>query len=360
MKKADTLVTKVLPVLDMGCAICAHHVENAVKSLPGIQCAAVHFATQSLNVSFYRDAVSLPKIQQAVRNAGYDLLLDEESSDGIPDEESNQHDSSLKRKTIGAWILCFPLILLGTFFQSASYVNWTMMLLTIGVILLSGRSFYINGFRNLFRRQPNMDTLVAISTSIAFLFSLFNTLYPEFWIHRGITPHVYYEAAGIIIAFVLLGKLIEEKARQETTFAIHGLLGLQPRMALRIKEGKEEKVPISLLQIGDLIPIHPDERIPVDGIVTEGSSSVDESMISGESSPTGKTKGDKVLAGTINQKGTFILSVTQTGKETVLAHMVRMIREAQGSKAPVQRIVDKISSIFVPVLLGLALITFLC
>ncbi|MCD7712991.1 MAG: heavy metal translocating P-type ATPase [Firmicutes bacterium] len=360
MKKADTLVTKVIPVLDMSCAVCAGNVEQTVRSLIGVQSAAVNFATNTLTVSFAPDTISLPEIRQTVRNAGYDLILEEENPEIRQEEYSRQRYQALKRNTIGAWILAIPLLFLGMVFMHAPYANQIMLVLAALILFLFGRNFYIQGFRNAFRGHPNMDTLVAVSTSIAFLFSLFNTFYPQFWLDRGVEPHVYYEAAGIIIAFVLLGKLLEEKARQGTTSAIQGLMGFQPKTARRIREGKEEEVPIRELQAGDLIQVRPGERIPVDGILTEGTSAVDESMISGESLPVEKIRGDKVLAGTINQKGAFTLSATSVGKETVLAHIVDMVQQAQGSKAPVQRIVDRISGVFVPVILVLALVTFLC
>lgn len=204
-----------------------------------------------------------------------------------------------------------------------------------------------------------MDTLVALSTSIAFLFSLFNTIYPQFWTNQGMEAHVYYEAAGMIIAFVLLGKLMEERAKNSTTSAIKGLMGLQPKTARKIIETEEIEVPIGQLQPNDKISVRPGEKIPVDGIVIEGNSYVDESMISGEAIPVKKQSGDRVLAGTINQRGSFILNATQVGSSTVLAQIVRMVQEAQGSKAPVQKVVDRISSIFVPIVISISIITFI-
>ena len=205
-----------------------------------------------------------------------------------------------------------------------------------------------------------MDTLVALSTSIAFLFSLFNTLCPGFWLEKGLEPHVYYEASGVIIAFVLLGKLMEERAKNSTSSAIKGLMGLQPKTARLVTDGREEEVPISALQVGNIVSVRPGEKIPVDGTLLQGSSSVDESMLSGEPIPMEKNAGDRVLAGTINQKGAFTMEATGVGETTMLAQIVQMVQSAQGSKAPVQRIVDKISGIFVPAVVLLSLLTFVC
>jgi copper-exporting ATPase len=227
-------------------------------------------------------------------------------------------------------------------------------------MIFFGRSFYVNGVRHALKGKANMDTLVALSTSIAFLFSLFNTLCPGFWLGKGLEPHVYYEASGVIIAFVLLGKLMEERAKNSTSSAIKGLMGLQPKTARLVTDGREEEVPISNLQVGNVVSVRPGEKIPVDGTLLQGSSSVDESMLSGEPIPVEKNAGDRVLAGTINQKGAFTMEATSVGGTTVLAQIVQMVQSAQGSKAPVQRIVDKISGIFVPVVVLLSFLTFVC
>ena len=235
-----------------------------------------------------------------------------------------------------------------------------MMVLALAIMIFFGRSFYVNGVRHALKGKANMDTLVALSTSIAFLFSLFNTLCPGFWLGKGLEPHVYYEASGVIIAFVLLGKLMEERAKNSTSSAIKGLMGLQPKTARLVTDGREEEVPISNLQVGNVVSVRPGEKIPVDGTLLQGSSSVDESMLSGEPIPVEKNAGDRVLAGTINQKGAFTMEATSVGGTTVLAQIVQMVQSAQGSKAPVQRIVDKISGIFVPVVVLLSFLTFVC
>lgn len=350
---------KTIPVLEMSCAVCANNVEDTVRKLPGIDDATVNFAANTLNITYHPSDISLEDIQAAVRAAGYDLVIeDRDDAMAIHDEISRKHYKRLKRNTIGAWTLAIPLAVLGMVFMHLPYVNWVMMILALAIMLLFGRSFYVNGVRHALHGNANMDTLVALSTSIAFLFSLFNTLYPQFWTNRGLEPHVYYEASGIIIAFVLLGKLLEERAKHSTSSAIKGLMGLQPKTAKKVMDGKEEEVLISTLRIGDLINVRPGEKIPVDGILVKGASSVDESMLSGEPIPVEKITGDKVLAGTINQKGAFTIQATEVGNSTILAHIIRMVQDAQGSKAPVQRIVDKISRIFVPTVVLIAIVTF--
>lgn len=352
------LETKTLPVLEMSCAVCAGNVENTIKNLPGVQEASVNFAANQLSVRYDPSVVTLQKMQAAVRAAGYDLVI-EEAPTAMQEERTRKHYHTLRRNTVGAWALSVPLGLLGMVFMHLPYANWIMMVLALAIMLLFGRSFYVNGFRHAIKGSANMDTLVALSTSIAFLFSFFNTVYPRFWYERGLEPHVYYEASGVIIAFVLLGKLLEERAKNSTSSAIRKLMGLQPKTARRLKNGQEEEVPIALLGVGDILSVRPGEKIPVDGNVKDGCSFVDESMLSGEPIPVEKTPGDRVLAGTINQKGAFTLEATGVGNATVLAQIVQMVQAAQGSKAPVQRIVDKISRVFVPVVVGLAVLTFI-
>lgn len=352
------LETKTLPVLEMSCAVCAGNVENTIKNLPGVQEASVNFAANQLSVRYDPSVVTLQKMQAAVRAAGYDLVIEEDPT-AMQEERTRKHYHTLRRNTVGAWALSVPLGLLGMVFMHLPYANWIMMVLALAIMLLFGRSFYVNGFRHAIKGSANMDTLVALSTSIAFLFSFFNTVYPRFWYERGLEPHVYYEASGVIIAFVLLGKLLEERAKNSTSSAIRKLMGLQPKTARRLKNGQEEEVPIALLGVGDILSVRPGEKIPVDGNVKDGCSFVDESMLSGEPIPVEKTPGDRVLAGTINQKGAFTLEATGVGNATVLAQIVQMVQAAQGSKAPVQRIVDKISRVFVPVVVGLAVLTFI-
>ena len=338
--------TKVLPVLEMSCAVCAGNVESTVQALSGVEKASVNFAAGTLTVTYNPSVITLEVMQAAVQAAGYDLIVEAEDPVAMQEEKARMHYKILRRNTIGAWTLSIPLALLGMVFMHVPFGNWIMMVLALAIMIFFGRSFYVNGVRHALKGKANMDTLVALSTSIAFLFSLFNTLCPGFWLGKGLEPHVYYEASGVIIAFVLLGKLMEERAKNSTSSAIKGLMGLQPKTARLVTDGREEEVPISNLQVGNVVSVRPGEKIPVDGTLLQGSSSVDESMLSGEPIPVEKNAGDRVLAGTINQ--------------TVLAQIVQMVQSAQGSKAPVQRIVDKISGIFVPVVVLLSFLTFVC
>lgn len=352
--------TKVLPVLEMSCAVCAGNVESTVQALSGVEKASVNFAAGTLTVTYNPSVITLEVMQAAVQAAGYDLIVEAEDPVAMQEEKARMHYKILRRNTIGAWTLSIPLALLGMVFMHVPLGNWIMMVLALAIMIFFGRSFYVNGVRHALKGKANMDTLVALSTSIAFLFSLFNTLCPGFWLGKGLEPHVYYEASGVIVAFVLLGKLMEERAKNSTSSAIKGLMGLQPKTARLVTDGREEEVPISNLQVGNVVSVRPGEKIPVDGTLLQGSSSVDESMLSGEPIPVEKNAGDRVLAGTINQKGAFTMEATSVGGTTVLAQIVQMVQSAQGSKAPVQRIVDKISGIFVPVVVLLSFLTFVC
>ena len=352
--------TKVLPVLEMSCAVCAGNVESTVQALSGVEKASVNFAAGTLTVTYNPSVITLEVMQAAVQAAGYDLIVEAEDPVAMQEEKARMHYKILRRNTIGAWTLSIPLALLGMVFMHVPFGNWIMMVLALAIMIFFGRSFYVNGVRHALKGKANMDTLVALSTSIAFLFSLFNTLCPGFWLGKGLEPHVYYEASGVIIAFVLLGKLMEERAKNSTSSAIKGLMGLQPKTARLVTDGREEEVPISNLQVGNVVSVRPGEKIPVDGTLLQGSSSVDESMLSGEPIPVEKNAGDRVLAGTINQKGAFTMEATSVGGTTVLAQIVQMVQSAQGSKAPVQRIVDKIRGIFVPVVVLLSFLTFVC
>ncbi len=352
--------TKVLPVLEMSCAVCAGNVESTVQALPGVEKANVNFAAGTLTVTYDPSVITLEAMQAAVQAAGYDLIVEAEDPVAMQEEMARKHYKILKKNTIGAWMLSIPLALLGMVFMHMPFDNWIMMALALAIMVFFGRSFYVSGVRHALKGKANMDTLVALSTSIAFLFSLFNTLCPGFWLEKGLEPHVYYEASGVIIAFVLLGKLMEERAKNSTSSAIKGLMGLQPKTARLVTDGREEEVPISTLQVGNIVSVRPGEKIPVDGTLLQGSSSVDESMLRGEPIPVEKNAGDRVLAGTINQKGAFTMEATGVGGTTVLAQIVQMVQSAQGSKAPVQRIVDKISGIFVPVVVSLSFLTFVC
>jgi len=266
----------------------------------------------------------------------------------------------LRRKTIGALLLSLPVFVIGMFFMHMPYGNWIMLGFTLPVLLVFGRDFFINAWRQLKHGHANMDTLVAVSTGVAFLFSVFNTLWPTYWTDRGLEAHIYYEAAAVIIALILLGRLLESRAKSNTSTAIRKLIGLQPKEVIRILEdGTEQVIPIKAVQPGDILLVKPGDKIPVDGSVTEGVSFVDESMITGEPVPVEKVTGTHVYTGTINQKGSFKFMAEKVGSETILAQIIKMVQEAQGSKAPVQQLVDRIAAIFVPAVIGIAALTFI-
>ncbi|MEG1585558.1 MAG: heavy metal translocating P-type ATPase, partial [Bacteroidales bacterium] len=355
----EKLESKNIPVLEMSCASCAANVEEEVRKLPGVKKASVNFASNSLQVEFDPEVTNLKKIQEAVRAIGYDLIIEENNAAEKQEASEQRHYQELKKKTIGAWIIAIPLMIMGMFFMQIEWLKWVEMILCLPFLFYFGESFFVNCWKQFKHRKANMDTLVALSTSIAFLFSLFNTVYPEFWTRQGLEAHVYYEAAAVIIAFVLLGKLLEARAKSNTSSAIKKLIGLQPKSARIIVNGEEKEVPISAIKPGDQVVVKPGEKIPVDGMVRSGYSFVDESMITGEPIPAEKKQGERVIAGTINQKGSFVMEATEVGADTLLARIIRMVQEAQGSKAPVQRIVDKVAGIFVPIVIGLSILTFI-
>lgn len=349
---------QVIPVLEMSCAVCAATVEKTVRELAGVDEATVNFSANTLQVLYDPEKISLKDMQAAVRAAGYDLVISENAEADALDAE-RRHYCDLKRRTVGVWCFALPIMVLSMIFHSPTpLVAWGLMALTLPV-LYWGRSFYLSGWKAIRQGRANMDTLVMLSTAVSFLFSLFSTIYPQFWVDMGLEPHVYYEAVAMIIAFVLSGKLLEARAKQSTSASIRSLMELQPTTARLVdQDGEERDVPVALLRPGDKVAVRPGEKIPVDGVVLDGGSYVDESMISGESEAVSKQPGDKVLAGTLNQRGAFFLRVEASGSDTVLSRMVRMVREAQGSKAPVQGVVDKVSAVFVPTVIVLSLLTF--
>ena len=358
-KKTVQYKRENFPVLEMTCAACATSVESMLKSTAGVQDAAVNFANQTALVSYDADIVTPADLQKSVRAIGYDIIVDVEDPQAVHQAAQEESYKKLKRRTIWSLILSLPVVIIGMFFMDLPYGNYISMLISGFVIFYLGQVYFVNAWKQARYGKANMDTLVALSTGIAFAFSAFNTLYPNYWHQRGVHAHVYYEAAAVIIAFISLGKLLEEKAKSKTSGAIRKLMGLQPDTVLALIDGVEKVVPISSVVVGDTIIVRPGERIPVDGTVSNGSSFVDESMISGESIPIEKIAGEKVYAGTINQRGSFQFIAEKIGEETVLANIIKMVRLAQGSKAPVQRLVDKIAGIFVPVVLGIAVLTFI-
>ena len=354
-------VKNTFPVLGMTCASCAGSAESIVKYEPGVINASVNYATGNLTVEYLPNMTDASKLQKAVQSVGYDLLIAEEAKQQESLETIHAEKfKKLKNKTIWAVILSLPVVTIGMFFMDMPYGNEIMWFFSTPVLLWLGKDFFINAWKQAKHRSANMDTLVALSTGIAYIFSVFNMLFMDFWHQRGLHAHVYFEAAAVVIAFILLGKLLEEKAKGNTSTAIKKLMGLQPKNVMVIApDGTEKQTPIEEVTVGDIILVKPGEKIAVDGMVTSGNSYVDESMLSGEPVPVLKTENEKVFAGTINQKGSFQFKAVKVGKETMLAQIIKMVQDAQGSKAPVQKLVDKIAGIFVPVVIGIAILTFL-
>ncbi|MCB0510819.1 MAG: copper-translocating P-type ATPase [Bacteroidetes bacterium] len=354
-------VTQTFPVLGMTCASCASSAESIVTHQEGVVSASVNYATGNLIVEFLSNVTNAEKLRKAVQGVGYDLLIEDESKQQKSLEAIHEKKfKELKNKTVWAVILSLPVVIIGMFFMDMPYGNEIMWAFSTPVVVWLGRDFFTNAWKQAKHRKANMDTLVALSTGIAYIFSVFNMLFPEFWEARGLEAHVYFEAAAVIIAFILLGKLLEEKAKGNTSSAIKKLMGLQPKTVIVIQaDGTEKQTPIEEVIEGNVILVKPGEKIAVDGMVVSGNSYVDESMLSGEPVPVAKEKGEKVFAGTINQKGSFQFKAVKVGKETMLAQIIRMVQDAQGSKAPVQKLVDKIAGIFVPGVMGIALLTFI-
>ena len=352
-------IKNTYPVLGMSCASCAARVDKTLNGLPGVYQATVNYATAIAQVEYNPKVCSDAILQSAVQDAGYDLLVDTgEDVTNKAEEIRLARYRKIKRRTVVALLLSLPIMVISMFFEDTSSLKYVLWILATPVVFGLGREFYINAWRQLKHGTSNMDTLVAVSTGIAYTFSVFNLLFPDFWLSRGIEPHIYFEAASVIIAFILLGRLLEERAKQNTSTAIKKLIGLQPKTVTIIVDSDERTVPITAVQKGDTILVKPGERIAVDGMVVTGESYVDESMLNGEPVPLHKQSGEKVFAGTINQKGTFRFIADKIGSDTMLAQIIRMVQDAQGSKAPVQKLVDRIARFFVPAIISISIIAF--
>jgi len=348
------------PVLNMSCASCAVSAQSIVQAVDGVIEASVNYASATLTVAYLPNMTNAEALQKSVQSVGYDLLIENESTKEATLEDIHEKKfKALKQKTILAILLSLPVVVIGMFFMDMPYGNEIMWFFSTPVVLWIGKDFFINAWKQAKNKSANMDTLVALSTGIAYVFSVFNMLLPEFWHSKGLHAHVYFEAASVVIAFILLGKLLEEKAKGNTSSAIKKLMGLQPKTVVVIQtDGSEKQTAIDDLQKGDIIVVKPGEKIAVDGLITSGNSYVDESMLSGEPIPILKKENDRVYAGTLNQKGSFQFQAEKIGKETMLAQIIKMVQDAQGSKAPVQKLVDQIARVFVPVVMFLAILTF--
>ena len=356
---------KNIPVIGMMCAVCSANVERKLRSLEGVKDVAVSLPGRSAQVEYDPGVISLQQMKDEVAAAGYDLVIEDDRS---VKEIEHRSFVLLCRKMVLSWVLsllCMSVSMGWIRVGNADIANQTMLIISLACMIFCGRQFYITAWKQLRHLTAGMDMLVAMSTAISFIFSVFNTFWGDsFWTPRGIAWHTYYDASVMIISFVLTGRLLEERAKNSTASAIRALMGLAPKTA-RIEQYSAEtkqmelcEVPVATLGKGDIVEVRAGEKIPVDGCVTASDAGVDESMISGEPLPVSKQTGDKVFAGTIVKSGTLRFRAEQVGEETVLAGIIRMVREAQSSKAPVQRTVDKIALIFVPTVFVLSILTF--
>ena len=358
---------QTIPVIGMACSSCSANIEKKLNTLKGVNSASVSLPGRSALIDFNPQVISLEKMKAEINALGYDLVIDKETS---VDEIEKREYVLLKRKTVLSWLFSIAVMCVSMRWidlGSRDITNQLALLIALANMLYCGRQFYISSFRQLLHGSANMDTLVALSTGIAFLFSTFNTFWGDaVWASRGVVWHTYFDASVMIITFVLTGRLLEEKAKDGTASSIRQMMGMAPKTAHIVDGDKIEEVPLSTIEVGDVLEVRPGEKVPVDGEViwaesfmTADAAYVDESMITGEPTPAEKKKGSKVLAGTIPSQGKFRMRARQVGEDTALAHIIKMVQEAQGSKAPVQRIVDKAALVFVPVVACIALVTFL-
>ena len=358
---------QTIPVIGMACSACSANIEKKLNTLKGVNSASVSLPGRSALIDFDPQVISLEKMKAEINALGYDLVIDKETS---VDEIEKREYVLLKRKTVLSWLFSIAVMCVSMRWidlGSRDITNQVALLIALANMLYCGRQFYVSSFRQLRHGSANMDTLVALSTGIAFLFSTFNTFWGDaVWASRGVVWHTYFDASVMIITFVLTGRLLEEKAKDGTASSIRQMMGMAPKTAHIVDGDKIEEVPLSTIEVGDVLEVRPGEKVPVDGEViwaesfmTADAAYVDESMITGEPTPAEKKKGSKVLAGTIPSQGKFRMRARQVGEDTALAHIIKMVQEAQGSKAPVQRIVDKAALVFVPVVACIALATFL-
>ena len=358
---------QTIPVIGMACSSCSANIEKKLNTLKGVNSASVSLPGRSALIDFNPQVISLEKMKAEINALGYDLVIDKETS---VDEIEKREYVLLKRKTVLSWLFSIAVMCVSMRWidlGSRDIANQVALLIALANMLYCGRQFYVSSFRQLLHGSANMDTLVALSTGIAFLFSAFNTFWGDaVWASRGVVWHTYFDASVMIITFVLTGRLLEEKAKDGTASSIRQMMGMAPKTAHIVDGDKIEEVPLSTIEVGDVLEVRPGEKVPVDGEViwaesfmTADAAYVDESMITGEPTPAEKKKGSKVLAGTIPSQGKFRMRARQVGEDTALAHIIKMVQEAQGSKAPVQRIVDKAALVFVPVVACIALATFL-
>lgn len=359
MATKQETIHKIFPVLGMTCAACANSVESMMKNTEGVINANVNYANESLSIE-YDKSQTPEKLRNVLRSIGYDIVVaDEDDVEILVEDYKHNELENLKRRTTWSVILTLPVFIIGMFLMDMPYANYISMILSAPVVFYFGRSYFINAIKQAKLRTANMDTLVALSTFIAFVFSVFNTFFPEFWHSRGLHAHVYFEAAAVVITFISIGKLLEENAKSNTSSAIKKLIGMQVKEVSILDNGVEKVIPIKDVKVNHTIIVKPGEKIPVDGRVITGHSYVDESMISGEPVAVEKFVDAKVYSGSINQKGSFQFVAEKVGSDTILAQIIKMVQQAQGSKAPVQKLVDKIAAIFVPIVIAISILTFI-
>ena len=358
VQKQMKTIKRTFPVTGMTCASCARTVEHTLKGQRGVKSASVNYANASALMEYDPIQTNLPQISGAIKSIGYGIITQEDVTAEEVEAINLKSYRKLVANTTLAIALSVPIIILGMAGMHIPYVNYAMWLLATPVLGLFGRRFFVGAWKQAMHFSANMDTLVALSTGIAYLFSVFNTLYPGYWTDKGLDAPVYFEASAVVISFILLGKMLEERAKSNTSSAIKKLMSLQPYSVVRINDkGDEEVILLAEVNVNDILIIKPGDKIAVDGMVTSGHSFIDESMITGEPIAVEKTEGSKVFAGTINQKGSFLFRAEKVGNETLLAQIIKKVQEAQGSKAPVQKLADQIAGIFVPVVILLAVIS---
>ncbi|MBW4473268.1 MAG: heavy metal translocating P-type ATPase [Stenomitos rutilans HA7619-LM2] len=362
--------TVTLKLRGMSCAACANSIEEAIRSVPGVSASSVNFVVEQATVTYDPQKTTVETIQAAVSDAGYAASLQEQASLGEDSAEkaARAADSRKLTRKVGVGAIVSIILVIGSLSAMTGLKlplipgwlsnPWFQLVLTAPIQFWCGYSFYSNAWKALKRHAATMDTLIALGTSAAYFYSVFATVFPQFLVHQGLMPEFYYETAAIVITLILLGRLFENRARGQTSDAIRKLIGLQARVARIIRRGREELVPIQDVQKGDVVVVRPGEKIPVDGEVVEGASTIDESMVTGESVPSKKHVGDEVIGATINQTGSFKFRATRVGKDTVLAQIVKLVQDAQGSKAPIQRLADQVTGWFVPVVIAIAIATF--
>jgi P-type Cu2+ transporter len=348
------------PIIGMHCASCAISVEKLLASQPGVIAATVNYANAAAQIQFDPTLFDEAIARKKVISIGYDMLTgDIRQAQQLAEQVNSVGLKTLQRNVLFSVVLSLPIVLLNMFAMHMPFVHYILWMLSTPVTFISGKRFFVGAWKQALHKTANMDTLVALSAGTAYVFSVFSTLYPAFWTTRGLVPEVYFEAPSVVITFVLLGKLLEENAKSNTYGAIKKLMGLQPDTVIMLKNNEEVIVPIETIAVNDLLIAKPGEKIAVDGTVVEGHSFIDESMINGEPLPNEKTEGSKLFAGTVNQNGHLVYRADKVGADTVLAHIIKTVREAQGSKAPIQKTVDKIAAVFVPVVLLLAITALL-